>query len=134
MARMLVTKLGLDGHDVGVKVLAAAARDAGHEVIYMGVRQTPETIARAAVDEDVDLVAVSLLSGAHEVLLPKLIRTLRARGCDAPVVVGGLIPADDVDALIASGVAAVVEPGVTGTQAVARMEVVIANSAMETRH
>jgi len=129
MARLLVTKLGLDGHDVGVKVLAAAARDAGHEVIYLGIRQTPTTVARIAVDEDVDLVAVSLLSGAHSVLLPALVRALRDLGSSTPVLAGGLIPEADEPALFASGVSAVVSGHVTSAEAVRLMTELAAGSA-----
>jgi len=128
MARFLITKLGLDGHDVGVKVLTVAARDAGHEVVYLGIRQTVETVVSAAVDEDVDLVAVSILSGAHGLLLPRLVEALRAVGCTAPVVVGGLIPDADQQELLDRGVAAVVPPGVTGSQAVAAMETLVGRS------
>lgn len=121
MARILVTKLGLDGHDVGVKVLAAAARDAGHDVIYLGIRQTVESVTRAALDEDVDLVAVSLLSGAHNTLLPALVDTLRYHGSTVPVVVGGMIPESDKAGLLESGVSAVVSGGVSGGEAVSIM-------------
>jgi methylmalonyl-CoA mutase C-terminal domain/subunit len=126
VARILISKLGLDGHDVGVKVLAAAARDAGHEVVYLGIRQTAATVARAAIEEDVDLVAISMLSGAHLTLVPVLMTTLRDAGSDVPVLVGGLVPPADVDALHAAGVADVVASGTSGTRAVQRMEEIIA--------
>lgn len=125
MARILVTKLGLDGHDVGVKVLATAARDAGHEVVYLGIRQTAQTIAKVALDEDVDVVAVSLLSGAHGVLLPRLVDEMREVGCEADIIAGGLIPGDDVPGLLGAGIAAVVESGVTATEAVRRIEAML---------
>src|SRR5688572_11735593 len=102
--RVLVGKVGLDGHDRGVKVVARILRDAGFEVIYTGLFQTPDTIAAAAVDEDVDVVGLSMLSGAHLTLAPLVVRRLRERGADIPVVVGGIVPRKDVAALLASGV------------------------------
>ncbi|MFV0553021.1 MAG: cobalamin B12-binding domain-containing protein [Anaerorhabdus sp.] len=125
MIKVLVTKLGLDGHDVGVKVLTVALRDAGHEVVYLGIRQTPDRVAAVAVDEDVDVVAVSLLSGAHKHHLPLLVEHLRAVGSRAAVVVGGLIPASDVPFLIEQGIAAVVPSGATAAESVAAVETVV---------
>ena len=109
--RILVGKVGLDGHDRGVKVVARILRDAGYEVIYTGLFQTPATIASAALDEDVDLVGLSMLSGAHLTLAPLVVQELRARGCTAPVVVGGIIPEPHKARLLAAGVAAVLTPG-----------------------
>ena len=110
--RILIAKPGLDGHDRGAKVVARALMDAGHEVIYAGLRQTPEMIARAAVDEDVDLVGLSILSGAHLTLLPEVMRNLRARGAEHVVVfAGGIIPEEDHAALAEAGVAAIFGPG-----------------------
>jgi methylmalonyl-CoA mutase C-terminal domain/subunit len=110
--RVLVAKPGLDGHDRGAKVIARAFRDAGFEVIYTGLRQTPDQIAEAALQEDVDVVALSILSGAHNTLVPRTIEALRTRGlADALVVCGGVIPAEDIPALKAQGVAAVFTPG-----------------------
>jgi methylmalonyl-CoA mutase C-terminal domain/subunit len=110
--RVLVAKPGLDGHDRGAKVVARALRDAGMEVVYTGIRQTPEMIAEAALQEDVDVVGLSILSGAHLVLVPKVLAALRARGVDdALVVVGGIVPAEDVEALRGMGVAGVFGPG-----------------------
>nr|PZN73801.1 MAG: methylmalonyl-CoA mutase [Bacillota bacterium] len=110
--RVLVAKPGLDGHDRGAKVVARAFRDAGFEVIYTGLRQTPEQIAEAALQEDVDVVALSILSGAHNTLLPRTVEALRARGLsDVLVVAGGIIPADDIPALKAAGIAEVFTPG-----------------------
>lgn len=110
--RILVAKPGLDGHDRGAKVVARAFRDAGFEVIYTGLRQTPEQIAEAALQEDVDVVALSILSGAHNTLLPRTVEALRARGLsDVLVVAGGIIPADDIPALKAAGIAEVFTPG-----------------------
>ena len=110
--RVLVAKPGLDGHDRGAKVVARAFRDAGFEVIYTGLRQTPEQIAEAALQEDVDVVALSILSGAHNTLLPKTVAALRARGLDDVLVVaGGVIPAADIPGLKGAGIAEVFTPG-----------------------
>lgn len=110
--RVLIAKPGLDGHDRGAKVMARALRDAGMEVIYTGLFQTPEMIARAAVDEDVDVIGLSILSGAHRALFPKIFSELEAAGLsDVLVVAGGTIPNADVDELKALGVAAVFGPG-----------------------
>src|SRR5512140_1047004 len=98
--RVLIAKPGLDGHDRGAKVVARALRDAGMEVIYTGLRQTPEQIAAAAVQEDVDVVGLSILSGAHNVLVPEVLAALTRRGADGvSVVVGGIIPEKDIAAL-----------------------------------
>ncbi len=110
--RVLIAKPGLDGHDRGAKVIARALRDAGMEVIYTGLFQTPEMIARAAVDEDVDVIGLSILSGAHRALFPKIFSELAAAGLsDVLVVAGGTIPNADVEELKALGVAAVFGPG-----------------------
>jgi methylmalonyl-CoA mutase C-terminal domain/subunit len=110
--RVLVAKPGLDGHDRGAKVVARALRDAGMEVIYTGLRQTPEMIVEAALQEDVDVVGLSVLSGAHLTWVPKVTDLLRERGAaDVLVVVGGIIPDQDVPALKAAGVAGVFGPG-----------------------
>ncbi len=110
--RVLVAKPGLDGHDRGAKVVARALRDAGMEVVYTGIRQTPATIAEAALQEDAEAVGLSILSGAHLTLVPRVLEELRARGLDDVVLwVGGIIPAADVPALRALGVAAVFGPG-----------------------
>lgn len=116
--RVLVAKVGLDGHDRGVKVVARLLRDAGIEVIYTGLFQTPETVAAAAVDEDVDVVGLSMLSGAHMTLAPLVVDAIRARGVDIPVVLGGIVPPDDMDALRAAGVAEVLGPGAGGAEVV----------------
>lgn len=106
--RILIAKPGLDGHDVGAKVIALALRDAGAEVIYTGLRKTPEFIARVAVDEDVDAVGLSLLSGSHNELVAETVRALGdAEGSDIALFVGGTIPAEDHDGLKAAGVRAV---------------------------
>jgi len=114
--RVLVAKPGLDGHDRGAKVVARALRDAGFEVIYTGIRQTPAMIAEAALQEDVDVVGLSILSGAHMTLCPKVVELLHAQGQDDVVVlVGGIIPDEDVAKLQAAGVRGVFGPG-TSTQ------------------
>ena len=116
--RVLVAKPGLDGHDRGAKVIARALRDAGMEVIYTGLRQTPEQVAEAAIQEDVDVVALSLLSGAHMTLMPKVVELLRAKGADDIVVLGGgVIPPDDAAALKTKGVKEIFGPG-TPTDAI----------------
>ena len=110
--RILVAKPGLDGHDRGAKVVARALSDAGFEVIYTGLHQTPSMIAAGAVQEDVDLVGVSILSGAHLTLFPAIIDALRERGADDVVVFGGgIIPDEDMPALVEAGVAKVFTPG-----------------------
>ncbi len=110
--RILIAKPGLDGHDRGAKVVARALRDAGMEVIYTGLRQTPEMIAEAALQEDVDAVGLSILSGAHNVLLPRIAEALRVRGMsDVPIFAGGIIPAEDIPALVQAGIAGVFGPG-----------------------
>jgi methylmalonyl-CoA mutase, C-terminal domain len=123
--RVLVAKVGLDGHDRGVKVVARILRDAGYEVIYTGLFQTPDTVTAAAIDEDVDAVGLSMLSGAHMTLVPKVVAKLREAGVDVPVVVGGIIPAGDVQKLIDLGVAAVLTPGATADEMIETMRRVI---------
>jgi len=117
--RILVAKVGLDGHDRGVKVVARILRDAGFEVIYTGLFQTPDTVAAAAVDEDVDLIGLSMLSGAHMTLAPLVVERVRERGADIPVVVGGIVPNADVQQLNEAGVAAVITPGATADEVAA---------------
>jgi methylmalonyl-CoA mutase, C-terminal domain len=115
--RVLVAKPGLDGHDRGAKVVARALRDAGFEVIYTGLHQTPEMIASAAIQEDVDAVGLSIMSGAHNVLFPAVMEALRAEGADDILVFGGgIIPESDVPVLEAAGVAAVFTPGTSLAQ------------------
>ncbi|MBL8125750.1 MAG: cobalamin B12-binding domain-containing protein [Blastocatellia bacterium] len=110
--RVLVAKPGLDGHDRGAKVIARALRDAGMEVIYTGLRQTPEMIAAAALQEDVDAVGISILSGAHKTLCPRIVNLLRESGMDDTLVlVGGIVPTEDIPDLKAKGVAEVFLPG-----------------------
>jgi methylmalonyl-CoA mutase C-terminal domain/subunit len=116
--RVLVAKVGLDGHDRGVKVVARILRDAGYEVIYTGLFQTPDTVAAAAVYEDVDAIGLSMLSGAHMTLAPMVVQKLRERGVDIPVVVGGIVPNHDVDELSAAGIAKILTPGASATEVV----------------
>ena len=119
--RILVAKVGLDGHDRGVKVVARILRDAGFEVIYTGLFQTPDKVAAAAVDEDVDAIGLSMLSGAHLTLAPLVVQRVRDRGLDIPVVVGGIVPGPDVAKLLEAGVAAVLTPGASATDVAATM-------------
>jgi methylmalonyl-CoA mutase, C-terminal domain len=110
--RVVIAKAGLDGHDRGAKIIARALRDAGMEVIYTGLHQTPEQIVETAIQEDADAVGISILSGAHMTLVPRILELLRENGAeDVVVVVGGTIPTDDADALKQQGVAAVFGPG-----------------------
>ena len=109
--RVLVAKPGLDGHDRGAKVVARGLRDAGFEVIYTGLHQTPEMVVSAALQEDVDVVGLSILSGAHVPLVTAIQKLMRAQGLDAPLFVGGIIPEADAELLLSQGVAAVFGPG-----------------------
>lgn len=112
--RVLVAKPGLDGHDRGAKIVARALRDAGMEVIYTGLRQTPEQIVSAAVQEDVDAIGISILSGAHNTILPRICALLREQGMeDVLLVVGGIIPSEDIQALKQAGVSEIFQPGVS---------------------
>jgi methylmalonyl-CoA mutase, C-terminal domain len=111
-ARVLIAKPGLDGHDRGAKVIARALRDAGMEVIYTGLRQTPQMIAEAALQEDVDVVGLSILSGAHMTLVPKIREAMNeSELSDVPIILGGIIPEEDKETLKQSGVVAVFGPG-----------------------
>ena len=117
--RVLVGKPGLDGHDRGAKVVAAALRDAGMEVIYTGLHQTPEQIVQAAIQEDVDVVALSILSGAHMTLFPRVLKLLREEGADRVLVTGGgIIPSEDMEQLLEMGVGRLFGPGTPTTEAV----------------
>jgi methylmalonyl-CoA mutase C-terminal domain/subunit len=112
--RILVAKPGLDGHDRGAKVVARALRDAGFEVVYTGLHQTPEMIANAALQEDVDAVGLSIMSGAHNTLFPAVMEAMKAKGAgDVPVFGGGIIPEEDAERLRAAGVKGVFTPGTT---------------------
>ena len=110
--RVLVAKPGLDGHDRGAKVIARSLRDAGMEVVYTGLRQTPEQIVEAGIQEDVDCIAISILSGAHNHLFPKVMDLLKDKGVDDVLVIGGgVIPDEDIPGLLALGVGAIFTPG-----------------------
>lgn len=126
--RVLVAKVGLDGHDRGIKVVARLLRDAGMEVVYTGLFQTPETVAIAAIQEDVDVVGLSMLSGAHLTLAPMVVQALRAKGSDIPVVVGGIVPNNDLEDLRAAGVAAVFGPGASAEAMVASINDVVSQA------
>ena len=114
--RILIAKVGLDGHDRGIKVVARILRDAGYEVIYTGLFQTPETVAAAAVDEDVDAIGLSMLSGAHMTLAPLVVEAVRERGSEIPVILGGIVPDHDLEALREAGIETVLTPGATAVQ------------------
>jgi methylmalonyl-CoA mutase C-terminal domain/subunit len=117
--RVLVGKIGLDGHDRGIKVVARILRDAGMEVIYAGLRQTPAGLAATALQEDVDVVGISMHNGAHLTIAPAVVAALRELGLDTPVVVGGIVPDVDQAKLAAAGVAAVLGPGASEGEVVA---------------
>jgi len=115
--RVLIAKPGLDGHDRGAKLIARALRDAGMEVIYTGLRQTPEQIVAAAVQEDVDVVGMSILSGAHNHLFPRVVELLKEQGVDDVLIIGGgVIPDEDISSLKEAGIAEIFTPGTTTTQ------------------
>ncbi|GMV43424.1 MAG: methylmalonyl-CoA mutase [Myxococcales bacterium] len=129
-ARILIGKPGLDGHDRGAKVVARMLRDAGYEVIYTGLHQTPEMIVAAAIQEDVDVVGLSIMSGAHNFLVPEVLRLLADQGAgDVPVFVGGIIPPDDAAALKAAGVAEIFTPGASMAEIVGAVERIVAGRA-----
>jgi len=123
--RVLVAKVGLDGHDRGVKVVARMLRDAGFEVIYLGLRQSPQSIAMAAAEEDADAVGLSLHTGGHLTLVPAVIDALRSGGLDIPVIVGGIVPARDIALLEEAGVAAVLTPGASEETVIATVAAAI---------
>lgn len=120
--RVLIAKVGLDGHDRGAKVVSRVLRDAGFEVIYSGLFQSPEAVAAVAVQEDVEAIGLSILSGSHMALVPAVLAALKARDADIPLVVGGIIPGPDADQLRMAGVRQVLGPGATGSDVVAAME------------
>jgi len=121
--RVLIAKPGLDGHESGAKVIARALADAGMEVVYTGTRQTPQMIANAAIQEDVDIVGLSILSGAHKELCSRIIALFKEKGIgEVPIIVGGIIPGFDVPELKKMGVKAVFDPGTTTAQVVACVE------------
>jgi methylmalonyl-CoA mutase C-terminal domain/subunit len=116
--RVLVAKVGFDGHDRGVKVVARVLRDAGVEVVYAGLRRTPEAVAAIALQEDVDLVGLSMHNGAHLTLAPAVVKALHDVGLDTPVVLGGIVPEVDLPALEDAGIAAVLGPGASADEIV----------------
>jgi methylmalonyl-CoA mutase, C-terminal domain len=116
--RIVLAKLGFDGHDRGIKVVARILRDAGMEVIYLGLRQSPEGVARAVEHEDADAVGISMHNASHLTLAPLMVAALREAGLDTPVVVGGIIPDDDIAVLASQGVAAVLGPGASADEVV----------------
>lgn len=123
--RILIAKVGLDGHDRGIKVVARILRDAGYEVIYTGLFQTPETVAAASVDEDVDAIGLSMLSGAHMTLAPLVVDEVRKLGSEIPVILGGIVPDHDLDELVAAGIAAVLTPGATAEEIATEVQAVL---------
>lgn len=127
--RVLVAKPGLDGHDRGAKVIARALRDAGMEVIYTGLRQTPEMIVDAALQEDVDVIGLSILSGAHMAITPRIVELMKQNGMDdVPIVIGGIIPDDDVPELKKMGVSGVFGPGTNTEAIIAHIREVVARA------
>ena len=123
--RILIAKVGLDGHDRGIKVVARILRDAGYEVIYTGLFQTPQTVAAASVDEDVDAIGLSMLSGAHMTLAPLVVDAVRELGSEIPVILGGIVPDHDLDELQAAGIAAVLTPGSTAVEIASEVQAVL---------
>ena len=117
--RVLLAKVGLDGHDRGLRVIARILRDAGCEVIYAGLRQTPESIAAAVLQEDVDVVGLSMHNGAHLTLAPDVVRALGALGLDTPVIVGGIVPERDLAAMRSAGISGVLGPGASNDEVIA---------------
>ncbi len=124
-----MAKVGLDGHDRGIKVVARMLRDAGFEVVYLGLRQTPASIAAAALEEDADAVGLSVHTGGHLTLVPAVVAALREAGMATPVVVGGIVPARDVPVLEAEGVAAVLAPGASEVEVVEALVKAIGSEA-----
>ncbi|HAQ22809.1 MAG TPA: methylmalonyl-CoA mutase [Acidimicrobiaceae bacterium] len=117
--RVVLAKLGLDGHDRGLKVVARMLRDAGMEVVYLGLRQTTETIIDAVEQEDADVVGISMLNAGHLTLGPRMVEALSQAGLDVPVIIGGIVPDDDRPAMAAAGVAGVLGPGASAEEVVA---------------
>ena len=126
--RVLIAKPGLDGHDRGAKVIARGLRDAGMEVIYTGLRQTPEMVVEAALQEDVDVIGLSILSGAHTALVPRIIKLMRENEMDdIPVFLGGIVPNDDVEPMKTTGVAEIFGPGTSMERIVAAIQEAVAH-------
>jgi methylmalonyl-CoA mutase cobalamin-binding domain/chain len=124
--RVVLAKLGLDGHDRGLKVVARILRDGGCEVIYLGLRQTAEAVAAAAEQEDADVIGISMHNGGHLTLAPNLVRVVREHGLDIPVVVGGIVPEPDIAKLHDAGIAAVLGPGASADEVVAAVRLAAA--------
>ncbi|HOB16220.1 MAG TPA: cobalamin B12-binding domain-containing protein [Defluviitoga sp.] len=120
--RVMIAKPGLDGHDRGAKIIARALRDAGMEVIYTGIRRTPEEIVEAAIQEDVDLIGLSILSGAHNILCKKIISLLKEREVEMPVILGGIIPEKDIPELKEMGIIEVFTPGTSLNEIVEKVK------------
>lgn len=130
--RILLAKPGLDGHDRGIKVIAAAFRDAGFEVIYTGLRQTAEMIVEAAIQEDVDAIGISILSGAHMTLLPRVLKLLKKKGADRILLFGGgIIPKEDMEKLDKMGVGKLFAPGTTTAEAIDYVKKVVGEGRKE---
>ena len=114
--RVVLAKLGLDGHDRGLKVVARMLRDAGMEVIYLGLRQTTDTVIAAVEQEDADVIGLSMHNAGHLGLAPRILQALDDEGLDVPVIIGGIVPEEDVDALVAMGISAVLHPGASAVE------------------
>ena len=123
--RVVLAKLGLDGHDRGLKVVARTLRDAGMEVIYLGLRQTADSIVAACEQEDADVIGLSMHNAGHLTLAPRMVQAVDQAGLDVPVVIGGIVPADDVTTLIDSGVAAVIGPGASAEEVVSAVKAAV---------
>ncbi|MCY4433449.1 MAG: cobalamin-dependent protein [bacterium] len=123
--RVVLAKLGLDGHDRGLKVVARTLRDAGMEVIYLGLRQTTDSIVAACEQEDADAIGLSMHNAGHLTLAPRMVEAVAQAGLDVPVVIGGIVPADDVATLIDSGVAAVIGPGASAQEVVSAVSAAV---------
>ncbi len=124
--RIVLAKLGLDGHDRGLKVVARILRDAGMEVIYLGLRQSPESVASVVAQEDADVVGISMHNASHLTLAPLMVETLRDLGLETPVVIGGIVPDEDVEELRRDGIAAVLGPGASAIEVVATVRRAVA--------
>jgi len=129
--RVLLAKVGFDGHDRGLKVVARILRDAGVEVLYLGLRQTADTIAAATLQEDADVVALSVHNGAHLTIVPEVVAAIRAAGLHTPVVVGGIVPSVDIPRLEEAGAAAVLGPGASASEVVAAVRAAADSRSVE---
>jgi methylmalonyl-CoA mutase C-terminal domain/subunit len=126
--RIVLAKLGLDGHDRGLKVVARMLRDAGMEVIYLGLRQTADSVTRAAIDEDADAIGVSIHNGGHLTLAPRLVMAARQAGLRTPIVLGGIVPEVDMPALREAGIAAVLGPGASADEVIGAVRRAVASA------